>query len=151
MSVLKIWTYIIAGLALLIAGGRLVVVNSVQIASELGISQKIIGLTIVAIGTSLPELATSVVAAFKRNNDIAVGNIIGSNVFNIFLILGVSSIIRPLNYNTNFNSDIYLLGAGTLFLFVAMFSGMKKKLDRWEAVLFLLTYIGYTIYLIYKE
>lgn len=151
MSGMKIFTFIMAGLALLIVGGRLVVVNSVQIAGELGISQKIIGLTIVAVGTSLPELATSVVAAIKRNNDIAVGNIIGSNVFNIFLILGVSALIRPLDYNTNFNFDIYLLGAGTLFLFVAMFSGMKKKLDRWEALLLLVTYIGYTIYLIYKE
>lgn len=145
---LKIWLFIFLGLAFLIVGGRLVIVNSVKIASALGISQTIIGLTIVAAGTSLPELATSVVAAFKRNNDIAIGNIIGSNVFNIFFILGVSALIKPVDYNIKFNFDIALLGVGTILLFVAMFSGKKKKLDRWEAGVLLLIYIGYTIYLI---
>lgn len=147
-SDIKIVTFIILGLALLIAGGKLVVANSVKIAEELGISQKIIGLTIVAAGTSLPELATSVVAAIKKNNDIAVGNIIGSNIFNIFFILGVSSLIRPLNYNLQFNKDLYLLGLGTVLLFFAMFSGKRKKLDRWEAGVLLLIYVGYTIKLI---
>ena len=105
-------------------------------------------LTIVAAGTSLPELATSVVAAIKKNNDIAVGNIIGSNIFNIFLILGVSSLVRPVSYNVKFNQDIYLLCLGTVILFIAMFSGRKKKLDRWEAGVLLLIYTGYTVYLI---
>lgn len=147
-SNLKIWMFIGLGLAFLIAGGKLVVTNSVKIAEVLGISQTIIGLTIVAAGTSLPELATSVVAAIKKNNDIAVGNIIGSNIFNIFFILGVSSLIRPLEFNLNFNKDLYLLGLGTILLFIAMFSGKKKKLDRWEAGILLLIYIGYTILLI---
>ena len=147
-SNLKIWIFIILGLTLLIAGGRLVVTNSVSIAEILGISQTIIGLTIVAAGTSLPELATSVVAAIKKNNDIAVGNIIGSNIFNIFFILGVSSLIRPLEYNLSFNKDLYLLGFGTILLFFAMFSGKKKKLDRWEAGILLIIYIGYTMLLI---
>lgn len=147
-SNLKIWMFIVLGLAFLIAGGKLVVTNSVKIAEVLGISQTIIGLTIVAAGTSLPELATSVVAAIKKNNDIAVGNIIGSNIFNIFFILGVSSLIRPLEFNLNFNKDLYLLGLGTILLFIAMFSGKKKKLDRWEAGILLLIYIGYTILLI---
>jgi len=151
ISNLKIWVFIILGLTLLIAGGRLVVTNAVKIAEILGISQTIIGLTIVAAGTSLPELATSVVAAIKKNNDIAVGNIIGSNIFNIFFILGVSSLIKPLHFNLNFNWDLYLLGFGTILLFVAMFSGKKKKLDRWEAGILLLIYVGYTIYLINKE
>jgi len=114
----------------------------------LGISQTIIGLTIVAAGTSLPELATSVVAATKKNNDIAIGNIIGSNIFNIFFILGISALIKPISFNINFNFDLYLLGIGTLLLFLAMFSGAKQKLDRWEAGLLLLIYIGYVIYLI---
>lgn len=147
-SNLKIWMFIGLGLAFLIAGGKLVVTNSVKIAEVLGISQTIIGLTIVAAGTSLPELATSVVAAIKKNNDIAVGNIIGSNIFNIFFILGVSSLIRPLEFNLNFNKDLYLLGLGTILLFIAMFSGKKKKLDRWEAGILLLIHIGYTILLI---
>jgi cation:H+ antiporter len=148
LSNIKIWLFLIVGLAFLIAGGRLVVINSVKIAIELGISQTIIGLTIVAIGTSLPELATSVVAAFKKNNDIAVGNIIGSNIFNIFFILGVSSLIKPIEYNTKFNFDLYVLGIGTIMLFIAMFSGKKRKLDRWEAGILLLIYIGYTVYLV---
>lgn len=151
LSTFKIWLLIIIGLALLIAGGRLVVVNAVKIAAAMGISQTIIGLTIVAAGTSLPELATSVVAAIKKNNDIAVGNIIGSNIFNIFFILGVSALIRPIDYNLKFNSDLYILAIGTIFLFVAMFSGKKKKLDRWEAAILLIVYIGYTFYLIQQE
>lgn len=145
---LTIWLYIIVGLVFLVAGGRLVVVNAVKIASELGISETVIGLTIVAIGTSLPELATSVVAALRKSNDIAVGNIIGSNIFNILFILGVSSVIKPIDYNLKFNTDMYLLGIGTLLLFIAMFTGKKKKIDRWEAVILLTIYIGYTIYLI---
>lgn len=151
LSTLKIWGFILMGLAFLILGGRLVVLNSVKIANTLGISQSIIGLTIVAAGTSLPELATSVVAAVKKNNDIAVGNIIGSNIFNIFFILGISSLIKPINYNIKFNADLYILGFGTLLLFVAMFSGRKKKLDRWEAGILLLIYVVYTIYLIKNE
>lgn len=147
----KIWVFIIIGLAGLVIGGRLVVVNAVKMATVLGISEKIIGLTIVAAGTSLPELATSVVAAIKKNNDIAVGNIIGSNIFNIFLILGVSSIVRPVEYNSVFNIDLGLLALGTIILFAAMFTGKKKKLDRWEALLLLLIYVGYTAFLIHKE
>lgn len=148
LPVVKIWLYIIAGLAFLVLGGRLVVVNSVQLAELLGISKTIIGLTIVAAGTSLPELATSVVAAVKKNNDIAVGNIIGSNIFNIFFILGISSLIKPVAFDPKFNTDLYLLGAGTVVLFIAMFSGGKRKLDRWEAGLLLGVYVAYTFYLV---
>lgn len=151
LSILKTILFIVLGLAGLIAGGRLVVVNAVSMATELGVSQKIIGLTIVAAGTSLPELATSVVAALKKNNDIAVGNIIGSNIFNIFFILGISTVIRPVEYNTVFNFDLTLLLAGTLFLFIAMFTGKRKKLDRWEAGILLAVYVIYTFYLIRAE
>jgi len=147
----KIWGLIIVGLAGLVAGGKLVLDNAVQIATTLGVSEKVIGLTIVAAGTSLPELATSVVAVLKKNSDIAVGNIIGSNIFNIFFILGVSSLIRPLEFNPVFNFDLYFLTFGTLIIFLAMFTGKKKKLDRWEAAILLLLYIGYTFYLISKE
>ncbi len=147
-SNLKIWGFILLGLTLLVIGGRLVVESAVDIASALGVSQTLIGLTIVAAGTSLPELATSVVAAIKKNNDIAVGNIIGSNIFNIFFILGVSSLIRPIPFSPKFNQDIYLLIFGTVILFLTMFSGKKKKLDRWEAAILLAMYVGYTVYLI---
>jgi cation:H+ antiporter len=139
---------LVVGLAGLVAGGKFVVDSAVKIASELGVDQKIIGLTIVAAGTSLPELATSVVAALKKNADIAVGNIIGSNIFNIFLILAVSSLIRPLNYDPAFNKDLLLLSGGTIFLFIAMFTGKKRKLDRWEAGVLLFAFAGYMAYML---
>jgi cation:H+ antiporter len=143
--------YIAGGLTGLVIGGRLVVTNAVSIATAMGVSEKIIGLTIVAAGTSLPELATSVVAALKKNNDIAIGNIIGSNIFNIFLILGVSAMTKPAAFSTVFNTDIYILIGATLFLFIYMFTGKQKRLDRWEAALFLLFYIGYTTFMVLKE
>lgn len=147
----KILTFIILGLAGLIVGGRLVVSSAMGIAANLGVSEKIIGITIVAAGTSLPELATSVIAAFRKNNDIAVGNIIGSNIFNIFFILGLSSLVRPIEYDILFNNDLYLLFAGTVLLFLFMFLGGKRSLERWEAGVLLLAYIVYTTYLVMKE
>jgi len=148
MTNLKIWVLIIIGLAGLVAGGKLVVDNAIKIATLMGVSEKIIGLTIVAIGTSLPELMTSVVAALKKNSDIAIGNVIGSNIFNIFFILGVSSMINPVQFNPSFNTELYLLAGGTLVLFIAMFTGGRKKLDRWEGAVLLgiyLLYIGWLI------
>ena len=150
-STMKIWGLIIIGLAGLVGGGKLVVDNAVAMAQSLGVSEKIIGLTIVAAGTSLPELATSVVAAMKKNADIAIGNIVGSNIFNIFLILGVSGLIRPLSYTASFNTDIYLLSVGTVFLFLAMFMGKKHRLDRWQALVLLSSYLLYTGYLVGLE
>jgi cation:H+ antiporter len=144
----KIWLLILVGLAGLVIGGRLVVTSAIEMATAMGVSEKIIGLTIVAAGTSLPELATSVVAALKKNNDIAVGNIIGSNIFNIFLILVVSSLIRPLGFDASFNTDLYLLGLGTIVLLLFMFTGKKKKLDRWEAALLLAVYVVYMVKLV---
>ncbi len=151
MTNFKIWGLIVAGLCGLIIGGTFVVDNSIVIATNLGVSEKIIGLTIIAAGTSLPELVTSVVAAMKKNSDIAIGNVIGSNIFNILLILSISSFIKPISFNPNFNIDIAILLGGTLFLFLAMFTGKKKKLDRWEAALLLGFYLVYTIYLVSKE
>ena len=150
-SAKKIWGLIIIGLAGLILGGQLVVTNSVGIANNLGVSEKIIGLTIVAAGTSLPELVTSIVAAAKKKSDIAIGNIIGSNIFNILLILSISSIIKPIEYNTKFNLDVYILIGGTVFLLTSMLTGQRKKLDRWEAGILLGFYIFYTVYLVLKE
>ena len=143
-----IWGFIIIGITALVIGGKLIVNSAVEIAQSLGISEKVISLTIVALGTSLPELATSAVAAFRKNNDIAVGNIIGSNIFNLFLILGVSAVVRPVPYHLSFNFDLSILLFGTVFLFIAMFTGEKKKLDRWEAALFILAYAGYTFYIL---
>jgi cation:H+ antiporter len=150
-SNLKIWVLLIIGLAGLVGGGKLVVDNAVAMAQSLGVSEKIIGLTIVAAGTSLPELATSVVAAMRKNADIAIGNIVGSNLFNILLIIGISGLIRPLNYNPAFNTDIYMLLGGTIFLFLAMFIGKKHRLDRWQSLVLLCVYLAYTGYLVSME
>lgn len=147
-SVLKIILLIILGLGGLVIGGKLIVSNAVKIASIFNISEKIIGLTIVSIGTSLPELATSIVAAVKKNTDIAVGNIIGSNIFNILFILGLSSTIRPIAYNNSYNLEFYLLAIGTVILFTAMFTGKKKKLDRWEAGILVITFLTYIVNLL---
>ena len=147
----KIFGFIILGLAGLILGGRLVVGSAMQIAATLGVSEKIIGITIVAAGTSLPELATSVIAALKKNNDIAVGNIIGSNIFNIFFILGLSALVRPIGYDPIFNNDLYLLFGGTALLFLFMFLGGERSLERWEACILLMIYLVYTTYLVLIE
>lgn len=144
----KIWLLILLGLGGLMIGGKLVVDQSVDLAQALGVSERIIGLTIVAAGTSLPELVTSVVAATKKNSDIAIGNVVGSNIFNLLFILSISGLIQPIPYETIFNREIYILLGGTLFLFIAMFTGQKKKLDRWEAALLLTTYVGYNYWLI---
>jgi cation:H+ antiporter len=150
-STLKIWGLIVAGLVGLVAGGQLVVMNSVSMANSLGVSEKIIGLTIVAAGTSLPELVTSVVAALKKNSDIAIGNVIGSNVFNVLFILSISSLISPMEYNPRFNLDLYILMGGTIFLLAAMLTGQRKKLDRWEAGILFGFYLLYTVFLVTKE
>lgn len=147
----RVWGLIIFGLAGLVLGGQLVVVNSIEIANSLGISEKIIGLTIVAAGTSLPELVTSIVAAVKKNSDIAIGNVIGSNIFNVLLILAISSLIHPIEYNPKFNLDLLILIGGTIFLLISMFTGHRKKLDRWEAGVLFGFYILYTSYLILIE
>lgn len=147
----KIWGFIIIGIAGLIIGGKLVVDNSINIATQLGVSQKIIGLTIIAAGTSLPELVTSLVAALKKNSDIAIGNVIGSNIFNILLILAISAFVNPIEYSPNFNQDLLILIGGTVFLIIAMFTGKRKKLDRWEALILLSFYLIYTTYLVLQE
>jgi cation:H+ antiporter len=142
---------IVIGLAGLGVGGNWIVDVAVLIASRLGVSQSLIGLTIVAVGTSLPELATSAVAAYKRNAEIAVGNVIGSNIFNIFFVLGLSSIIKPLPFNPGNNIDIGVVILASLILFFWMFTGKKHSLDRWEGVIFLILYGGYITFLVLKR
>lgn len=142
---------VILGLTMLIGGGQLVVDNAIKIAQLYGLSEKLIGLTILAAGTSLPELATSCVAAYKKNTDIAIGNVVGSNIFNIFFILGVTGLIHPIPYNGALNFDLKVLVASTIILMIFMFTLSTRKLDRWEAFLLLAGYIAYTIFLIGME
>lgn len=141
-------TYIILGLVGLIWGGKLVVDYAVKIAEDIGISERIIGITIVAAGTSLPELATSITAALKKNADIAVGNIIGSNIFNFLLIFGAAALVRPINYPMAFNMDLYLLLGGTILTLIFMRTGRRKCLDRWEAAILLIGYLSYLVFIV---
>lgn len=139
---------IIAGLVMLITGGITVVDSAIGIAQYYGLSEKLIGLTILAAGTSLPELATSAVAAYRKNTDIAIGNVVGSNIFNILFILGLTGAIHPITYNEAMNFDIYVLLGSTVILTLFMFTLNKNKLDRWEAIILLGLYFAYTVYLV---
>lgn len=140
--------FILLGLALLVVGGKWLVDGAVELARLWGVSSSLIGLTIVAVGTSLPELATSAVAAYKKNTDIAVGNVVGSNIFNIFWILGISSIIKPLPFKPSSNFDIGAVILASILLFAFMFVGQKRLLQRWQGLIFVLAYILYVFILV---
>lgn len=139
------------GLAGLTLGGKWIVDGAIVIAKNFGMSESLIGLTIVAVGTSLPELATSAMAAFRRNAEIAVGNVVGSNIFNVFFVLGISSIIKPLPFQIKNNLDIGAVCLSSLLLFLFMFTGKKRSLDRWEGAVFLVLYTAYVVFLVFKE
>ncbi len=139
--------YILGGLVLLMVGGQLIVENAVSLARGFGISERIIGLTIVSLGTSLPELTTSIIAALKGNTDIAIGNITGSNLFNVFWILGVSAIICPIPLG-NSQVDLIVNIVMSVLLFTFVFTGKGRKIVRWEGILFVLTYGAYLMYLL---
>ena len=139
---------IFAGLALLVVGGRLIVYSAVELATAWGMPERLIGLTIVSIGTSLPELATSVVAATKRNTDIAVGNIVGSNIFNVFFILGTSAVIYPVPVPAGAMVDVLFNVLLGLLLFAFIFTGKGRRIERWEGILFVSMYLGYISYLV---
>jgi cation:H+ antiporter len=141
---------ILAGLILLVVGGRLVVENAVKMAQSFGISEKIIGLTLIAGGTSLPELAASAVAAWKKRSGLAIGNVIGSNIFNILFILGTSVTLTSVPYPPSFNMDVILYLIVSLVLLASMYTGVQKQFDRWEAAIFLLLYCGYIVFLFFR-
>jgi cation:H+ antiporter len=140
----------VGGCIALAFGGQWVVDGAVIIARNFGLSEAFIGLTIVAVGTSLPELATSAVAAYKHNADIAVGNVVGSNIFNIFWVLGLSAIIRPLPFVGMVNQDIFIFMAVTILLFVFSFTGKRHHIDRIEGVIFVALYIAYIVFLVMR-
>ena len=148
MPIWKSALFILGGLAGLIYGGQLFVDGASGIASSLGVSESIIGLTIVAGGTSLPELATSVTAALKKNSGIAIGNVIGSNLFNVFFVLGCSATISPLPMGGINNVDMaVLIGSAILFWLVGWFF-KKRTITRVEGILLVICYVAYTAYLI---
>jgi cation:H+ antiporter len=134
------------GLSGLALGGWLIVENATLIARQIGLSDALIGLTVVAVGTSLPELATSAVAAYRGNADIAVGNVVGSNIFNIFFVLGLTSSIHPIPCEASSTLEILVLIVASLLLFLSMFTGQRRSIDRWEGVLFVFFYFGFIGY-----
>ncbi len=148
LSYLKSIIFIIGGLLGLVFGGKWIVDGAVKIAELFHVSQSLIGLTVVAIGTSLPELATSVIAAYKKQTDIAIGNVVGSNIFNIFWVLGFSALIRPLPFSKNNDLDIIMTIFASALLFLLMFFGKRYIIERWQGILMVTIYIAYLIYLI---
>lgn len=150
-SPMKIWKsilLILVGFVGLLIGGQLIVSSAVQIATSWGVSQAVIGVTIVAFGTSLPELATSAVAAFKKNPDLAIGNVIGSNIFNVFFVLGISAVIRPLASYPNLLIDASFAAFGSILLLLFVSSNRSHKIKRWHGGLFLMCYVGYLVWLL---
>lgn len=140
---------LIVGLAGIIFGGDLIVKNATNIATMLGVSETLIGLTIVALGTSLPELVTSIVALCKGSNDIAIGNVVGSNLFNILFILGASSTLSPLSVDSKLAIDTLILLGASILTFVFCVSG--KKVTKWEGIVMLLIYFAYLAYMFIRE
>ncbi len=141
----------IVGLAL---GGRWIVNGAVSIAQMFHMSETLIGLTIVAVGTSLPELATSVAAARKKKSDIAIGNVVGSNIFNILFVLGISSSIKALPFETGNILDIAMVLLCSVLLMIFVLIGKKKKeyrLERWGGIIFILLYIAYVTFLVIQN
>ncbi len=151
LSIWKSTGIIFLGLLGLMFGARWVVGSAVKIAESFNVSQSLIGATIVACGTSFPELVTSVVAACRKNPGIAAGNIIGSNIFNVFFVLGISSLIKPIPFRLETNIDVSVCILSAFLLFIFMFTGKKHKLDRWEGAAFVLIYICYVCYIVIRK
>lgn len=143
-SSVKLTFLVLGGLLAVLLGGKLTVDNAVNIASALGISQMLIGVTIVAIGTSLPELTTSIIAAYKKHSDIAVGNLVGSNIFNTLLILGISAIIRPIEFLSAWYLDLIIMLVFSLIILLFAITH-KQIIKRWEGGVLLTAYLMYII------
>ena len=148
LSLPKSLIFIIGGLIAVIFGGTLVVDNACLIAKDFGVSENFIGLTIIAIGTSLPELVTSITASRKGDSGLALGNAIGSNLFNILFILGMSATICPLNVLSESIIDCIILLVSAVILYV--FARTKKTMNRWEGIVCVFLYVGYTAYLLIR-
>lgn len=148
LSLPKSLIFIIGGLIAVILGGTLVVDNACLIAKDFGVSENFIGLTIIAIGTSLPELVTSITATRKGDSGLALGNAIGSNLFNILFILGMSATICPLNVLSESIIDCIILLVSAVILYV--FARTKKTMNRWEGIVCVFLYVGYTAYLLIR-
>ena len=140
---------LVAGIVGFYVGGELVSRNAQILAKNWGMSESTIGLTVVATATSLPELITSIVAALKKNSGIAIGNVLGSNILNIFMVLGVSSIITPLPFETRMNQQLMILFAANILMLIFVFTGKGHKISRWEGALLTLGYVGFMWFSLY--
>lgn len=150
MSVKKSVIFMVIGIIALFVGGKWIVDGAVHMAREIGLSESFIGLTIIAVGTSLPELVTSMVAAKKGRADMAIGNVIGSNIFNIFWILGLSAVIKALPFDVINNMDILMLIFASTLLIFAVINGKKPVVSRFEGIVFVTVYVGYLTYLVLR-
>ena len=151
MSLPKSIGLILAGMALLFVGGKWVVDGAIALAKLMQMSEAFISLTIIAIGTSLPELMTSIVAAKKGNADVAIGNVVGSNIINLLWILGLSSVILPTPMNVISNQDIYVVVLASLMLLIFMGISKRHAILRWHGVFLIAMYVLYTLFLIFRE
>jgi cation:H+ antiporter len=148
---MKIWkaiTLILVGIGFLVGGGELIVRAAVAIAEAWGVPEAVVGVTIVALGTSLPELATSAVAAFKHNSDLAIGNVIGSNIFNVFFVLGVSAVIRPLPAYNHLLVDSACAAGCCALVWLFVCTNKRHEIKRWQGVLLLACYAVYLVWLL---
>lgn len=139
---------VLGGIIALAGGGQLLVNSAIKLAQLAGMSESLIGLTIVAVGTSLPELVTAVIAVLHKNDDMAIGNIVGSNIFNIFWILGLTAVIQPMVFNLAVNIDILVNMGATVLLFLFLFIGERQKMNRSQGIVFIILYAIYIFYLI---
>jgi len=142
---------IITGVAGLYFGGTWVVDGAVVIASNFGMSSALVGITIIAVATSLPELLTSIIAALKKNSGIALGNALGSNIFNVFMVLGISSVIRPLPFNSEFNFDVGIMITANLVVAFFVYVGKGKMITRLEGAIMALVYLMYIVWLVLSK
>lgn len=150
MSLLKAVFITLGGLIGLSIGGKFVIDGASSIAQIYGVSQNLIALTIVSVGTSLPELVTSVTAIRKGHSDLAIGNIIGSNIFNLFFVLATSSVIRPLPFAFANIMDAFFVMSATLILFIVLFIGKRHVIERWSGIVFLVMYAGFLTFVLLR-
>ena len=145
-----LWTIALASLALLIYGGNLFLDSAKNLAAAWGMSEAAIAITVVAVGTSLPELVTAIIAASKNNPQLALGNVIGSNLFNLMFILGTASTVKPLHFSSIDIMDYTVMIVAPLMLYLVIYTFKKNKFDRIEGIIFFLAYVAYTVYLLMR-
>lgn len=138
--------YLVLGIIGLYIGGELVSNNAQHLALHWGMSESTVGLTVVATATSLPELITSIVAALKKNSAIAIGNVLGSNILNIFMVLGISSLITPLPFDAKMNQQLLILFAANAIMLTVVFTGKGRKISRFEGFILTLGYVGFMLF-----